>query len=65
MIQVSTRSRTMFRILVHHSVSIEVLLALLTRVEDKVGVLVAGGVIDKLHKADFFAIFVLLTRHLN
>ena len=45
----------MFRILVHHSVSIEVLLALLTGVEDKVGVLVTGGVIDELHKADFFS----------
>merc|ERR1712226_810717 len=42
-------------ILVHHSVSIKVFLFLFARVEDKVGVLVAGFMINKIHEADFFA----------
>ena len=52
-------------VLVHHSVSIKVFLILLAGVEDKVGILVAGLVIDKLHEADVFAILSLLTCHLK
>ena len=55
----------MFRILVHHSVSIKVFLILLAGVEDKVGILVACFVINKFHEADVFAILALLTCHLR
>ena len=52
-------------VLVHHSVSIKVFLILLAGVKDKVGILVASLMIDKLHEADVFAILSLLTCHLK